>query len=193
AGSNIGTGEAARATADGYTVLITTDGYAINPTLFEKTPYDPQESFAPVMILATVPQVIAINPGVPAKTVGDLVALIKANPGRFSFGSPGRGTQPHLLGELLRLSLAIDLVHIPFGGGGPAAASVIAGHTPIYIGSPVPVLEQVRTGKLVAVAVTSSMRASALPDVPTMAESGYPDIEGESWLGMLVPAGTSSE
>src|SRR5262249_36858175 len=82
---------------------------------------------------------------------------------------------------------------IPFGGGGPAAASVIAGHTPIYIGSPVPVLEQVRTGKLVAVAVTSRMRASALPDVPTMAESGYPDIEGESWLGMLVPAGTSSE
>ena len=193
AGSSIGTGEAARAIADGYTVLVTTDGYAINPTLFERIPYDPQGSFEPVTILATVPQVITVNPAVPAKTLGDLIALIKTNPGKYSFASPGTGTQPHLLGELLRLSLSIDLVHVPFGGGGPAAASVIAGHTPIYIGSPVPVLEQIRAGKLLAVAVTSSARAISLPDVQTTAEAGYSNVAGESWLGMLVPAGTPTE
>jgi tripartite-type tricarboxylate transporter receptor subunit TctC len=137
--------------------------------------------------------VFAINPLVPARSIAELVALVGANPGKYNFASPGTGTGSHLVGEQFRISLRLDLVHVPFSGGGPAAASVIAGHTPIYIGSPVPVVQQAKDGKLVPLAVTSRRRAPTLPDVPTMAEAGYPDLKGEAWIGMFVPAGTPQE
>ena len=129
----------------------------------------------------------------PAKTVKELVDLIKANPGKYSFGSAGAGTQAHLAGEQFRLSLGLDLVHIPFGGGGPAVAAVVAGHTPISFVSPQAAMQHVREGTVRALAVTSKTRSQIFPDVPTMAEAGYPEIEGDGWVGILAPAGTPAE
>jgi len=193
AGSTIGTAQAARAAPDGYTILVTSDAYVINPALYAKIPYDPHKDFEPIMLAVSLPQVLAVNSLVPARTIAELVTLVRANPGKYNYASPGTGTQPHLVGEQFRISLHLDLVHIPFSGGAPAAAAVIAGHTPIYIGSPIPVVQQAKNGKLVALAVADRRRASALPDVPTMAEAGYPDIEGEAWIGMFIPGGAPQE
>ena len=193
AGSTIGTAQAARAAPDGYTILVTSDAYVINPALYAKIPYDPHKDFEPIMLAVSLPQVLAVNSLVPARTIAELVTLVRANPGKYNYASPGTGTQPHLVGEQFRISLHLDLVHIPFSGGAPAAAAVIAGHTPIYIGSPIPVVQQANNGKLVALAVAGRRRASALPDVPTMSEAGYPDIEGEAWIGMFIPGGAPQE
>jgi len=193
AGSTIGTAQAARAPPDGYTILVTSDAYVINPALYAKIPYDPHKDFEPITLAVSLPQVLAVNSLVPARSIAELVTLVRANPGKYVYASPGTGTQPHLVGEQFRISLHLDLVHIPFSGGAPAAAAVIAGHTPIYIGSPIPVVQQAKNGKLVALAVAGRRRASALPDVPTMAEAGYPDIEGEAWIGMFVPGGAPQE
>jgi len=127
------------------------------------------------------------------KELVDLIDLIKANFGKYSFGSAGAGTQAHLAGEQFRLSLGLDLVHVPFGGGGPAVAAVVAGHTPISFGSPQAAMQHVREGTVRALAVTSKKRSQIFPDVPTMTEAGYPEIEGDSWVGILVPAGTPAE
>jgi tripartite-type tricarboxylate transporter receptor subunit TctC len=193
AGSNLGTGEAARAAPDGYTILVTTDAYVINPTLFAKIPYDPYRDFEPITLAVTFPETLAVNPLVPAKTVKDLVDLIRANPGKYNFATPGNGTQGHLVGEMFRLSLGLDLVPVPFGGAGPAVASVVAGHTPIYMGSPASTVPQVKDRRLRVLAVAGTTRVPALPEAPTMAEAGYPDIEGEAWVGILVPAGTPKD
>ena len=133
---------------------------------------------------------LSVNPSVPAKTVQELVALIRANPGKYSFATGGVGTQPHLVGEQLRLSLGLDLVHVPFPGGGPAVASLIAGHTPIGVNVVTPIVPHLKDGTLRVLAVASKTRSQLLPDVPTLAEAGYPDIEGDSWVGVLVPART---
>jgi tripartite-type tricarboxylate transporter receptor subunit TctC len=125
--------------------------------------------------------------------VKELVALINANPGKFSYASPGIGTPPHLLGELFRLSLKLDLVHVPFNSGGLAIGSAVGGHTPISFGASPPAVPHVKDGKLRALAITSKTRGSALPDVPTMAEAGYPAIEGEAWFGVVAPAGTPKD
>src|SRR5205807_831583 len=125
--------------------------------------------------------------------VNELVGLIKANPGKYSYASPGTGTPPHLVGELFRLSLGLDLLHVPFNGGGPAIASTLAGHTPISFGSTAPAVPLVKDGKLRALAVATKQRSPALPDIPTMTEAGYPDIQGESWFVVVVPVGTPSE
>jgi tripartite-type tricarboxylate transporter receptor subunit TctC len=127
---------------------------------------------------------------VPARSIAELVALIRANPGKFSYASPGTGTPPHLLGELFRLSLSLDLVHVPFNGGGPAVASTVAGHTPISFGGVPPAAPHIKQGLLRALAVASLRRAQVLPEVPTMAEAGYGDVEGGGWWAILVPAGT---
>jgi tripartite-type tricarboxylate transporter receptor subunit TctC len=127
---------------------------------------------------------------VPARTVKELVELIKANPGKYSYASPGTGTPGHLVGETFRLSLGLDLVHVPFNSAGLAVGSSVAGHTPICFASPSPAAQQVDDGKLRALAVTSKTRSQALPDVPTMAEAGYPDIAGDNWQAVVVPAGT---
>src|ERR1700704_1433080 len=142
---------------------------------------------------ASQPVVLTVHPSVPAQSVKELVALVKGNPGKYSFASPGVGTPPSLVGELFRLSLAPDLVHVPFNGGGPAVGSTVAGHTPVSFGAVTPAVPLVKDGKLRALAVTSKTRTKALPDTPTMAEAGYPEVEGTSWAAVVVPAGTPKE
>jgi tripartite-type tricarboxylate transporter receptor subunit TctC len=193
AGGNIGTGRAAQSAPDGYTLLVTGANFVVNPALYPHVPYDPTKDFDPVTIAVAAPAVLTVNPVVPAKTVKELVALIKASPGKYSFASPGTGTPPHLVGELFRLTLGLDLVHVPYNGGGPAIGSTLAGHTPISFGSTAPAVPLVKEGKLLALAVSSKKRSPALLDVPTMTEAGYPDVTGESWFTVLVPAGTPKE
>jgi tripartite-type tricarboxylate transporter receptor subunit TctC len=193
ASGNLGTGQVAKAAPDGYTILFAFSSHVVNPTLFTRVPYDPIKDFDPVTLAVASTTVLTVNPSVPAKTVKELVDLIKANPGKYSYGSAGAGTQAHLAGEQFRLSLGIDLIHVPFGGGGPAAAAVVAGHTPISFGSPQAAMQHVREGTVRALAVTSKRRSQIFPDVPTMTEAGYPQIEGDSWVGILVPAGTPAE
>src|SRR5215813_13910299 len=190
---NIGTAQVAKAAPDGYTILFAFSSHVVNPTLFARLPYDPINDFKPVTLAVASTTVITVNPAVPAKRVNELVALIRANPGRYSFGSAGAGTQAHLAGEQFRLSLGLDLVHVPFVGGGPAVAAVVAGHTPISFVSPQAAMQHVREGTVRALAVTSKTRSQIFPDVPTMAEAGYPDIEGDGWVGTLVPAGTPAD
>ena len=192
AGGNIGMGMVARAPADGYTIMIASSTFMINPSLYGKVPYDPIKDFDPVTLAVSTTTVLAIHPSVPAQTTRDLVAVIRANTGKY-FSSPGTGTPSHLLGELFRLSLKLDLVHVPFNSGALAIASTLAGHTPLCFGTPPPALPHLKDGKLRALAVTSKARVPTLPDVPTMAEAGYPDVEGVSWFAVAVPAGTPKE
>jgi tripartite-type tricarboxylate transporter receptor subunit TctC len=190
ASGNIGTAQAAKAAPDGYSLLFAFSSHVTNPSMFDKLPFDPIKDFAPITLAVTSPAVLSVHPSVPAKTVDDLVALIKAHPGKYSFASGGTGTQPHLAGEQLRMSLRLDLVHVPHNGGGPALASGVAGHTPIIFSTLSPAVPFVKGGKLRALAVTGKTRSRSVPDVPTMTESGYPDIEGDTWVGLLAPAGT---
>jgi tripartite-type tricarboxylate transporter receptor subunit TctC len=193
AGGNTGTARAAQAAADGYTVLFTGGGHVNNPFLYSHVPYDPFKDFDAVTLGASQPVVLAVHPSVPAHNVKELIALVKANPGKYSFASPGVGTPPQLVGELFRLSLVPDLIHVPFNGGGPAVGSTVAGHTPTSFGALTPAVPLIKDGKLRALAVTSRTRAKAVPEVPTMAEAGYPEVEGTSWVGVAVPAGTPKE
>jgi tripartite-type tricarboxylate transporter receptor subunit TctC len=147
----------------------------------------------PVTLAVAATNVLTINPSVPARTLGDLIALIKSNPGKYNYASGGVGTQAHLLGEMLRLSLALDIVHVPFNGGGPEIASIVAGHTPIGWSALSSAAQQIKAGQLLALAVASKTRSQLFPEIPTTAEAGYPDIQGDSWVGVLVPAGTPNE
>jgi tripartite-type tricarboxylate transporter receptor subunit TctC len=193
AGGNIGTGRAAQAAPDGYTILVNGANFVVNPALYHQVPYDPVRDFDPVTLAVTAAVVLTVHPSLPAQTVKELVGLIKAHPGTYTYASPGTGTPPHLVGELFRLSLGLDLVHVPFNGGGLAIGSAVAGHTPISFGSMAPAVPLAKDGKLRALAVSTKTRSPALPDIPTMAEAGYPDIEGESWFAVVVPAGTPGE
>jgi len=190
---NIGTGQAARATPDGYTLLVAFSSFVVNPTLFDRLPFDPIKDFEPITLAVSSTTVLVIHPAVPAQSVRELVALIKENTGKYSFASAGTGTQSHLAGEQFRLLLGLDLVHVPFNGGAPAAASVIAGHTPIGFTSPTAAMQQVKDGKVRALAITGKTRSQTMPEVETMTEAGYPDIKGDSWVGLLAPAGTPKE
>ncbi len=193
AGGNVGTGRAARAPADGYTILMVAPSYAANPTLFATVPYDPSKSFDAVTLAATAPTVLTVNPSVEAASVGALVELVRTHPGKYAFASPGAGTPPHLLGELFRLTQRLDLTHVPFGGGGPALVSTAGGHTPISFGAVPPAISFVKEGRLKALAVTSHLHSSALPGVPTTVDAGYPDLTADIWTSVLVPAGTPHE
>ncbi len=190
---NIGTAQAAKASPDGYTLFFAFSSFVVNPSLFARVPYDPSKDFEPVTLAVASTHVLTVNPSVPAKTVTELVALIRANPGKYNFASGGTGTQAHLLGEQFRLSLGLDLVHVPFNGAGPAIASVVAGHSPIGFSTLASAAAQIAGGQVRALAVTSKARSRLLPELPTMAEAGYPDIEGDGWVGVLVPAGTPKE
>jgi tripartite-type tricarboxylate transporter receptor subunit TctC len=190
---NIGTAQAAKAPPDGYTILVVFSSYVVNPTLFDKVQYDPRKDFDPVSLAVTSTTMLVVNPAVPAHTVKELVALIRANPGKYSYAHAGTGTQSHLAGEQFRLTLKLDLVHVPFNGGGPAAAAVVGGHIPIGFNSPTAVLPHIQAGTLRPLAVNSEHRTSAMPDIPTIVEAGFPGINGDSWVGVLVPAGTPKD
>jgi tripartite-type tricarboxylate transporter receptor subunit TctC len=190
AGGNIGMGNAARAAPDGYTIVFVSTSFIVNPSLYAKIPYDPFKDFASVTLAAVSPNVLTVHPSVPAMDVKQLIAHIKANPGKYSFASAGLGTTPHLSGELFKLSQGLDLVHVPFNGSAPAIQSALAGHTPIAFTVVTPVVPQVKEGKLRALAVTTPKRSSALPEVRTLAEAGLPDQEADTMQGILVPAGT---
>lgn len=190
AGGNLGMGMVAKAEPDGYTIVVVSSSYVVNPSLFTRIPYDPAKDFAPVTIAGVSPNVLVVHPSVQAKTVKELVDMIKANPGKESFASAGTGTTPHLSGELFKLSQQLDMVHVPFNGAGPAIQSAVAGHTKIAFTALPPAAPQVKAGALRALAVTSDRRSSALPDVPTMTEAGLPGQEADTLQGILVPAGT---
>jgi len=190
AGGNTGTAAVATSPADGYTLLVASTGFVVNPSLFAKVPYDPVKDFAPISIVAVSPNVMTINPSVPAKTVKELVDLIKANPGKYSFASPGVGSTPHLSGEIFRISQGIDLVTVQFTGAGPAIQNTVGGHTPIAFTALPPAAPQIKDGKLRALVVTSEKRVSGFPDVPTVAEAGLAGQEAYTLTGMLAPAGT---
>lgn len=193
AGGNIGTGQAARASADGYSILITVNSHVINPTLYDQVPYDAFKDFAAVTLAAGFASALTVNPSVRATTVKELVTLIKANPGKYSFASPGFGTPSHLLGEQFRVASGLDLVHVPYGGSGPAVLAAVAGDTPIAFAALSAAVPLVKDGKLRALAVMSERRSQALPELPTIAQAGYPGLEGDGWVGVLVPASTPAD
>jgi tripartite-type tricarboxylate transporter receptor subunit TctC len=193
AGGNIGTGQAARAKRDGYTILINANNHVINPSLYENLPYQPFRDFDTVMLGATFATALSINPSVPVNDVKGLVALVKSAPGKYSYASPGVGTPSHLLGEQFRLTAGLDIVHVPYGGSGPAVASVVAGHVPIVLAALSAVVPQAKVANLRVLAVMSKNRSDAFPGAPTIAQAGYPDMDGDGWIGIFVPAGAPKE
>jgi len=191
AGGNIGTELVARSAPDGYTLEMGTVGtHAINPSLYAKIPYDHIKDFAPVILVAGVPNVLEVNPSVPVQTVQELIAYAKANPGKLNFASSGAGTSIHLSGELFKVMAGVQMTHVPYKGSGPALQDLLGGQVQLMFDNLPPSLPQIKAGKLRALAVTSSVRAPALPEVPTIAESGLPGFEASSWFGILAPAGT---
>ena len=194
AGGVIGTEIVAHAAPDGYTFLVgTAGGMTINPALQPKLSYDPFLDFAPVAMLVVNPQILVVHPSLPAKNLKELVALAKARPGQFNFASAGTGTATHLGLELLKLTTGIDVVHVPYKGGAPAVTDLIAGQVQMLFVSIPSVLPHVRAGKLRAIAVSSAQRSASAPDVPTVAESGYPDFEYSNWNALFAPAKTSPQ
>jgi len=190
AGGNLGMGRAARTAPDGYTVVFVSTSFIVNPNLYPHIPYDPFKDFAPVTVAAVAPNVLVVNPSIPAKDVKELIAFLKANPGKYSYASSGLGTTPHLTGELFKLTQDLDLIHVPFNGSAPAVGSALAGHTPIAFTVLTPAVPLVKAGQLRALAVTTPKRSPALPDVPTLGEAGLADEESDTMQGVLVPVGT---
>jgi tripartite-type tricarboxylate transporter receptor subunit TctC len=193
AGGDIGTRNAAASANDGYTILITSSSFVVNPSLHATVPYDPIKDFEPISIAASSPNVLVVNPSVPAKNVHELVEAIRSNPDKYSFASAGIGTTPHLSGELFRLSAGLKLVHVPFPGAGPALEATVGGYTPLAFSSLPAAVPLIKGGALRALATTSATRVDALPDVPTMAEQGFAGQEAETLLFILAPAGTPAE
>ena len=193
AGGNLGIGNAARAPADGYTLLAAGGNFVINPSLYAKIPYDPYKDFAPVSLMCSSPHIFAVHPSVPAATVTEFVALAKANPGTLSYASAGRGTPAHLAGELFKLAFALDITHVPFTGGGPAMTATLGGHTSSIVSALPTGAPYVKVGNVRALAMMSAKRSSLLPDVPTMAEATGTDLEADIVTGLVAPAGTPSE
>jgi len=194
AGGNIGADLVAKSPADGYTLLMgAVATHAINPTLYAKIPYDPVKDFAPVALVAQVPNILVVNPAVPAKSVKELVELARAKPGYLNFGSGSTGSTGHLAGELFKTMAGVQMVHIPYKGGAPAMADLLAGQVQLMFDNLANALPNVRAGRLRALAVTTLARSPAMPDLPTMAESGLPGFDLTTWFGLMVPAGTPPE
>jgi tripartite-type tricarboxylate transporter receptor subunit TctC len=190
AAGNIGMGEGARAAPDGYTlVLAPTGNLTVNQFLF-KLPFDTAKDLAPVTVLATSPNVLVVNPSVPAKTFGELIAYAKANPGKLNFASPGAGSGAHLAGELLNIDAGIQAQHVPYKGLAPAVSDLLGGQVQMMFAGISTVIQYVKNGKLVALAIASPKRSPQLPDVPTVAESGLPGFDVTSWYGLVTRAGT---
>src|SRR5258706_2707797 len=191
AGGIIGSDLVAKAEPDGYTLLLTsTSAHAINPALHRTLPYDPLRDFAAVTQVATGHNILVVHPLVPAKSVQELIALAKSKPGTLTFSSGGNGTPAHIAGELFKSLAKVDMVHVPYKGGGPAAVALLAGEVSLSFGSVTTVLPQVRANRLKALAVTGAKRSSMIPDLPTIAEAGVPGYALNSWYGVLAPART---
>ncbi len=193
AGGNIGMVQVAKSAPDGYTILVASSSFVVNPSLYAKNPYDPFKDFAPVTLAAASPNILVVNADFPAKTVKELVDLVTKNPGKYNYAMPGTGTTPHLAGELFKLTFKLDLATVPFNGAGPAIQSAVAGHTPIAFTALPPTAPQVQGGKLRGLAVTATKRSSALPEVPTMVEAGVSGQESETMQGIFLPAGTPKD
>ena len=191
AGGVLGTVIAKQAAADGYTILLgTSAGMVLNPLLMNKLPYDPHRDFAPVSLVIVNPQLLVVHPGLPARNIREFIALAKAKPGQLNFGSSGVGTPNHLGGEMLKAMAGISIVHVPYKGGAASITDLIAGQVQLVISSAPSVVPHVRSGRLRALAIGSAKRTPALPDVPTVAESGVPGYEYTTWYGIFAPART---
>jgi tripartite-type tricarboxylate transporter receptor subunit TctC len=190
AGGNIGMTMAARSPADGYTILVASSSFSVNPSLYAGNPYDPFKDFAPVTLAVDSPNVLMVHPSMPVKTVKELIALVAANPGKYAIAQSGLGTTPMLAAELFKLSFKLDATSVPYNGGAPAVQAVLSNQTPIGFATLPPAYPQIASGSIRALAVTSAKRSPALPDVPTMLEAGVKGQESETMQGVLVPTGT---
>jgi len=193
AGSNLASGQVARAAPDGYTIMAISTGFMVNPSLYAHVPYDPIKDFSAVTLVAASPNVVVVNPEVPAKTLPELVQLIRSNPGKYSYAGPGIGSTPQLGGELFRLTYKLDLIHVPFTGAAPAVQSTIGGHTPIAFTALPSSMAAIQAGQVRAIALAAAERAPQLPDVPTFSEQGVKDQDADTLTGIVVPAGTPKE
>lgn len=190
AAGNIGVEIAAKAAPDGYTLVMPITSFPINPHLYTKLPFDTVKDFAPVVLASTAPLLLVINPSVPAKSVNELIALARARPGQLNYANSGNGTTAHLAGELLKKMASVDLVSVPYKGGGPAVLDLIAGRVQVYFSTIPAALTQVQAGKLRSLAVTTAQRVPTLPDLPTVSESGLPGFDVVGWFGIFAPTGT---
>jgi tripartite-type tricarboxylate transporter receptor subunit TctC len=190
AGSTVGTEIVARAVADGYTIEAVSMSHSINVSLYRKLPYDPVNDFAPVILVATAPNVLVVHPSVPAKSLKELIALAAAQPGRLNFSSSGNGGVSHLSGELLRIAAGINVVHIPYKGAGPAMTALVSGEVQLMMATAPVAVTQMKANKVRALAISSSKRSSLAPELPTIAESGLPGFQTDTWYGVLAPART---
>ena len=190
AGAVIGYELGARAAGDGHTLLVTFPSFVINPSVKPGLRYDPLKDFRAVGQTISVPMVFAVNPSVPATTLAELVALARAKPGEIAYGTPGAGTTHHVIGEMFRLAAGINIVHAPFQGGGPAITAAAGGHIPMVLANVSEVVPFAKNGKMRPLAVTTAERADVFPDVPTLREAGYPEVESTNWSGLVVPAAT---
>jgi tripartite-type tricarboxylate transporter receptor subunit TctC len=190
AGGVLGTDLAAKAPPDGYTLLLISVAYAFGPTLYKNLPYDPEKAFAPVGILGSGAAALTVHPSVPVNTVQELIALAKAKPGTLNYASAGVGSLQHLACALFMIQAGIDVVHVPYKGGGPAMADVIAGQAQIVMPSLIQVVPHIKSGRLRVLGTSGTKRSAVLPEVPTISESGVPGYEAHNWWGILAPAGT---
>jgi tripartite-type tricarboxylate transporter receptor subunit TctC len=193
AGGNIGIATAARSDPDGYTLLLTSSAYVLNPALYEQVPYDPFKDFAPIAELGTSPNVVLVDPKLGVNSIQDLIALSKAQPDRLNYSSPGVGTTPHLAAELLKLRTGIKMTHVPYAGAGPAIQAIVSGTVPVSVTALPPAHPHVQSGTLTALAVTGRQRWFDLPKVPTLVEVGYPDLVSDTFQALLAPAATPQE
>jgi tripartite-type tricarboxylate transporter receptor subunit TctC len=190
AGTTIGNAVVAKAPPDGYTLLFAPTPFVITQAMYADLPYDATRDFAPVSLLALSPFILVVNDAVPAKNVTELVALAKAKPGALTFCSAGSGSVPHLAGELFKLNARVDIVHVPYKGGGPAITDLIGGQVNMMFATPIEVMQHVQSGRLRVLATTATQRLPSLPNVPTVQEGGVPEFEVNAFFGMLAPAGT---
>jgi tripartite-type tricarboxylate transporter receptor subunit TctC len=194
AGGNIGADYVAKSAPDGYTVVMgALSTHAVNPSLYPKMPFDAQKDFAPITLVAVTPNVLVVNPSLPVRSVKELIAYAKANPGKLSFGSGSIGSAGHLAGELFKADTGVDMVHVPYKGAAPAMQALLAGDTQVMFDNLASAMSQVKAGKLRALAVTTAERSKLVPDLPTMAEAGVPGFDISTWYGLLAPAGTPPE
>lgn len=193
AAGNLGTGHVAKSPPDGYTMLMLTVAQSISETLYTKLPYSLTRDLAPAGLIARVPNVMEVHPSVPARTVKEFIALAKARPGQINYASSGSGTSIHMSAELFKMMTGVNMLHVPYKGSGPALVDLMSGQVSIMFDNLTSSIVHIRSGRLRALAITTSTRYPGLPDLPTVAESGVPGYEASAWFGVVVPAGTSRE